>query len=473
MDLFHRHALNRACKLLDLAVLSLALAAAFALDSYPDRIRPITHILSTRVSILNCVLSVALLAAWHGCFSIVGLYESRRFLGLPREMTDVALATTFSALLLAGWGILFDVEIVGSTMLIRFWAAAVALLVLSRLVMQAVLHRLRRRGRNLRLVLIVGTNARAARTATWFTSDPSLGYRLIGFVDDPWPGIAGCERFGRVVAGLEQFPAYLRDNVVDEVVICLPMKSYYHEQQKLVEMCEKLGVTVRFPADLFESRRGTTDSDALLTVSGHSRLPLPMFVKRALDLVVASLLILIMAPAFLAIAIAVKISSPGSVFFVQERIGLHRRRFPMFKFRSMHSGAEQRLQELAKRNEVPGPVFKIRNDPRITPVGRFLRRTSLDELPQLFNVVRGEMSLVGPRPLPVRDYKGFTEDWHRRRFSVRPGLTCLWQVSGRSSIGFERWMELDMCYIDNWSLWLDLKILFRTVPALLRGRGAA
>jgi exopolysaccharide biosynthesis polyprenyl glycosylphosphotransferase len=240
-----------------------------------------------------------------------------------------------------------------------------------------------------------------------------------------------------------------------------------------VEMCEKLGVTVRFPADLFDSTRAAADSDTLLTVSGHSPLPLPMFVKRALDLLVASLVILVMAPAFLAIAIAVKLSTPGRVFFVQERIGLHRRRFPMFKFRSMHSGAEQRMQELARLNEVPGPVFKIRDDPRITRVGRFLRRTSLDELPQLFNVVRGEMSLVGPRPLPVRDYQGFTEDWHRRRFSVRPGLTCLWQVSGRSSIGFERWMELDMCYIDNWSLWLDLKILFRTVPALLRGRGAA
>ena len=167
------------------------------------------------------------------------------------------------------------------------------------------------------------------------------------------------------------------------------------------------------------------------------------------------------------------ITSPGPVFFVQERVGLNKRRFRLYKFRTMLKDAELKQAELESLNEVEGPVFKIKNDPRITPIGKFLRKMSIDELSQLINVLKGDMSLVGPRPLPVRDYNGFDQDWHRRRFSVRPGITCLWQVDGRSDIPFETWMELDMKYIDNWSLTLDLKILLRTLPAVLRGSGAA
>jgi lipopolysaccharide/colanic/teichoic acid biosynthesis glycosyltransferase len=167
------------------------------------------------------------------------------------------------------------------------------------------------------------------------------------------------------------------------------------------------------------------------------------------------------------------LTSAGPVFFVQERVGINKRRFKVLKFRTMVVDAERRQQTLETLNEATGPVFKIRNDPRITPLGKFLRKTSIDELPQLCNVLNGDMSLVGPRPLPVRDYNGFSQDWHRRRFSVRPGITCLWQVNGRSRLPFEKWMELDMEYIDRWSLWLDLKILVKTVPAVLKGSGAA
>lgn len=180
-----------------------------------------------------------------------------------------------------------------------------------------------------------------------------------------------------------------------------------------------------------------------------------------------------MAPLFLAVALLIKLTSEGPVFFTQERLGLNKRRFRIFKFRTMVAGAEQKQAELEHLNEVEGPVFKIKCDPRVTLVGKVLRKTSIDELPQLLNVLKGEMSLVGPRPLPVRDYEGFDQDWHRRRFSVRPGLTCLWQISGRSSISFDKWMELDMQYIDEWSLWLDLKILAGTIPAVLKGAGAA
>jgi lipopolysaccharide/colanic/teichoic acid biosynthesis glycosyltransferase len=173
------------------------------------------------------------------------------------------------------------------------------------------------------------------------------------------------------------------------------------------------------------------------------------------------------------VAILVKLTSPGPVFFRQLRVGLNKRQFSIYKFRTMVANAEQLQDQLLSMNEMAGPVFKIKKDPRITPLGRILRNTSVDELPQLFNVLKGDMSLVGPRAMSIRDYQLFDKDWQRRRFSVKPGITCLWQIQGRNSIPFEKWMELDMQYIDTWSLWLDLKILMQTVPAVLRGTGAA
>jgi len=183
-------------------------------------------------------------------------------------------------------------------------------------------------------------------------------------------------------------------------------------------------------------------------------------------------LIILFSPLLLIVAILIKLMSPGPVLFIQSRIGRNKRRFKIYKFRTMVIDAEKQLSKIEHLNEVTGPVFKIKNDPRIIPFGRILRRTSIDELPQLFNVLKGDMSLVGPRPLPVRDYQGFNKDWQRRRFSVKPGITCLWQVQGRTSIPFEKWMELDLEYIDKWSLRLDFEILLRTIPTVLRGTGA-
>jgi exopolysaccharide biosynthesis polyprenyl glycosylphosphotransferase len=198
-----------------------------------------------------------------------------------------------------------------------------------------------------------------------------------------------------------------------------------------------------------------------------------MVAKRLMDMMIAGSALIVLSPLMLVVAALIRARSSGSVFFTQERMGVNKRRFRLYKFRTMVPDAEKKLAGLEHLNEASGPVFKIRNDPRITPVGRFLRKTSIDELPQLINVLLGDMSLVGPRPLPVRDYESFNTAWHRRRFSVKPGITCLWQVMGRSSIPFERWMELDMQYIDQWSLVLDLQILLKTIPAVLRGSGAS
>ncbi len=201
--------------------------------------------------------------------------------------------------------------------------------------------------------------------------------------------------------------------------------------------------------------------------------PLSLFIKRVLDIAGSLILLISLAPLFLVVSLLIKRDSPGPVFFIQERVGLGKRRFRLYKFRTMVADAEKRMKEIEHLNEVSGPVFKIKDDPRITRTGKFLRKTSIDELPQLINVLKGDMSLVGPRPLPVRDYNGFDQDWHRRRFSVRPGITCLWQVNGRSNVSFEKWMKLDMEYIDKWSLLFDLRILAKTIPAVVKGSGAS
>ena len=334
-------------------------------------------------------------------------------------------------------------------------------------------------GRNLRNLLIVGTNPRAVRFARKIEAKPELGYRIIGFVDDDWDGIQEFHRTGyRQVSSLDQFPDFLRRYVVDEVLLCLPMSSFYPRASAIVGQCEKQGIIVRFLSDLFNLKKAKSKADQfegeyLLTLYTGTIDGWPAIMKRTIDLILSLALILLFSPLFLIVSLLIKATSPGPVFFLQERLGLHKRRFRIYKFRTMDPDAEAKQAALEHLNEVDGAAFKITNDPRITPIGRFLRKTSLDELPQLFNVLKGEMSMVGPRPLPIRDYEGFDQDWHRRRFSVRPGITCLWQVNGRSNVSFDRWMELDMEYIDQWSLLLDLKILLKTVPVVIRGSGAS
>ncbi len=193
--------------------------------------------------------------------------------------------------------------------------------------------------------------------------------------------------------------------------------------------------------------------------------------KRAFDVIASVILLFLFSPLMLLVAILIKLTSPGPALFRQPRLGYHRRNFTMYKFRTMAKDAEQRIRDVEHLNEVSGPVFKIRRDPRVTWIGRLLRRSSIDELPQLVNVLKGDMSLVGPRPLSYRDYEGW-HHWQPRRFHVRPGMTCLWQIQGRSLVPFAKWMQLDLQYVDDWSLWLDFQILARTIPAVLKGTGA-
>jgi exopolysaccharide biosynthesis polyprenyl glycosylphosphotransferase len=337
---------------------------------------------------------------------------------------------------------------------------------------------LRRAGRNLRFVLVVGSGPRTQQVVKRLEARPELGYRIIGYIDDGHngdgpPPIPGVENLGNV----KDLPDILARRVVDEVVVALPIKSFYDETAAVIRWCEEQGIQTRVPVDFFNLTLASPQMDVfegmpILALVPHRILGRHAVAKSTLDFVVSVSLLTVLAPLFLVVAWLIRRDSPGPVFFVQQRVGLSKRPFGLIKFRTMIQDSEALQLQLLHLNEAPGPVFKIRNDPRVTRVGRWLRRLSIDELPQLINVLKGEMSLVGPRPLPLRDVEGFTEDWQRRRFSVKPGITGLWQVSGRSSIPFDRWMQLDMAYIDNCSLSLDLKILLRTLPIVFRGSGA-
>ncbi len=261
-------------------------------------------------------------------------------------------------------------------------------------------------------------------------------------------------------------------------VILSARHAYFEQVEAAVRACELEGVEAWLVADFFRTQISRTSFDdfygwPVLVFKSTPEASWQGVLKKLLDFIASVIALIVLSPLFLLFAILIKATSKGPVFFHQERSGLNGQPFMMYKFRTMVSNAEQLKHELAAMNEMSGPVFKVSNDPRVTKIGKFLRKFSVDELPQLFNVLRGEMSLVGPRPLPVDEVKRFNDLAHRRRLSVKPGLTCLWQISGRNDVkDFRDWVQLDLEYIDNWSFWLDLKILWWTVPIVVTGAGA-
>lgn len=474
-----RNILHNAFTLSDLVVMALSFVLATSIASYERNTVTIVQLLSTPLTVQTFLLFLTFLFAWYSIFSFCHLYNSRPVSSPPTDIVSVTRATTLGTLVLSVAAILLRVEIITPVSLVAFWTITTFTTAATRLLLKFLIIRHRMRGRNLRHVVLVGTNRRAVQFAQHIQAQPELGYRIVGFVDDEYANAGMFRASGyTLVSSIATFPAFLRENVVDEVVNALPMKSRYDQASKIVALCAEQGIIARSLSDIFPPLNGKVkaehlESDSVITVYSGSMQDWPVLVKRALDFSVSSLLIILLAPFLLFIAFLITVSSPGPALFVQQRVGLNKRRFRLYKFRTMVPDAEKKLSELEHLNEASGPVFKIKQDPRITPLGRILRRTSIDELPQLLNVLKGDMSLVGPRPLPVRDYNGFDQDWQRRRFSVRPGLTCLWQVNGRSDVSFERWMELDMEYIDNWCLSLDIRILAKTIPAVLLGSGAA
>jgi len=425
--------------------------------------------LSTYLPLLPFVLVV-----WGLLLTALRAAAPGEAFSLSREIGRVLRAVALGVLVVASAGYLLRLEFVSRPFLLLFGATSAVALTLAR-----IAERRTRWGRRLsqapeRVVVVVGCDDGAVELARRIAAHRAWGFSVRGLIDAD--GCGRAEAGGLpVLAAVEGLPALLATEVIDEVVLAVAPRQL-GEQEDLLLRCQELGVRVRVALKPFAHLQPRLelerfDGVPLLTFATMPTATLALFVKRVADVLASAVGLVVLLPLWALIAALVKLSSPGPVLFRQVRCGLRGRRFVLLKFRTMVEDADRRRSEVDHLNVMDGPVFKAPGDPRVTAIGSWLRRSSLDELPQLVNVLRGDMSLVGPRP-PLPDEVVRYQPWQRRRLAMKPGLTCLWQVSGRSGLDFATWMELDLAYIDSWSLWLDVRILARTVPAVLRGRGA-
>jgi len=364
---------------------------------------------------------------------------------------------------------------ISRSFILAFSLTTYVLLVIGRLMVRVIMRELYRQGFHLRNILIVGTGRRARMYVERIAAHQEWGVKIVGYVDDQ-PAISDQALLGaKIIGKLEDIPTLIEKNVIDEVVVILP-RRWLSQLENIVRACEEMGIEITIAADFFDTTISKTCFTIfydlpLLTLSTSSPPKLQIMIKNIFDTISAIILLILSFPLFIITAIVIKLTSCGPVFYKQTRCCLNGRKFTMYKFRTMYIDAEEHLALLREYNEMDGPVFKMQNDPRVTPIGSFLRKTSTDEWPQLINVLKGEMSLVGPRP-PLPEETWRYDRWQRRRLSVKPGITGLWQVSGRNTIDFQEWMKLDLYYIDHWSLWLDVQILLKTLPAVIKGTGA-
>ncbi len=329
--------------------------------------------------------------------------------------------------------------------------------------------------RTARRIVFSGVNERSLATAEKIMAHPDWNLQIVGFLQKPGEGVSSENVPAPVLGYFDDIVEISRSTVIDDVIFH-PETHELAGLEASLQVCERLGIRTHLIADFFNLpvariNFGYLEEIPLITFSTVPAREWPLFAKQIMDYIGALAAIVIFSPVMAAIAVLIRLDSRGPVLFHQTRVGLNGRRFQLLKFRSMVKDAETMRREVDDLNEMDGPVFKAANDPRITRVGKWLRKTSLDELPQLFNVLSGHLSLVGPRP-PIPEEVIEYQPWQRRRLSMKPGITCIWQVSGRSDVNFEEWMRMDLKYIDTWSLGLDIKILLKTIPAVLMGKGA-
>jgi exopolysaccharide biosynthesis polyprenyl glycosylphosphotransferase len=469
----------QAHKVLDICLTAAAFVAAYYIkrDFLPEPFRGLLIAPNYYLILLMIII------IWYVVFSLVDLYESYRRRPFIQIFFNMAKGVSIGMLLLILCMYIFKITDVSRIMMGIFFLLNIGLLGLSKGVVYAVLTQYRTKGFNFRNILIIGSRERAREIIDVIEDHLGAGFRVLGCLDTD-PNAVGKSVKGniRVIGLVRNLEKLLREEVVDELIFAMPLRRIT-EADQYINKAEKIGVTVRIVPDwqihglMYRPNIASIQFDDFLGVPTMALNSTPanqgaLLIKNGVDYLSAGIAMILLAPLFFLISCAIKLSSPGPIFFRQERCGLNGRRFMIYKFRTMVAGAEPMRPELDALNESQGPAFKIKKDPRIIPyVGTFLRRTGFDELPQLMNILKGEMSLVGPRP-PIPSEVEAYDIWQRRRLSMKPGLTCLWQVRpDRNDIAFNEWMQMDLHYIDKWSLGLDFRIMLQTIKAVLAGAG--
>ena len=471
--------LIRATRLLDLGML---VATALLVIHYPSGLDTMTErspaTLPERA--IDALAMLVLVFGWLVIFDYCIRYKGDRLVAMRLQLRSLVKATTLAAFWFLIISAVFSLRSVNTIGVAFFWVIVTAVGILTRVGLKGLLISARRSGYNYRYLLMVGANPRAAEFARKIASRPELGYKLVGFVAESeesrqeWDGKGSP---APVIGMVDDIRAILERERVDEMLVCLSVEAKFRTVANVIANARDLGIVLRIIPEasegaLLKKLHIEEFENEYVVTFFREQLLLQLLVKRMLDVGITVTALLVLSPLMAVVALVIRLNSTGPVFFIQDRVGMNQRRFRLYKFRSMVVDAEQRKKEFAHLNEQDGPAFKLSHDPRITSIGRFIRKTSIDELPQLFNVLKGEMSLVGPRP-PLPDEVSQYQWLFRRRLSVKPGITCVWQVSGRNCTTFDEWMNMDKQYVENWSLWLDFKILLKTVPAVLLCRGAS
>jgi len=420
-------------------------------------------------------LLLVVILLWNLLFAVGRTGGKAAISGGFDVVKEVALTVLTGNVLIGAAIFILKYDFISRFFIVIFAAIDFVFLCVFRIYAKAGISRFRNLLNEDQNVLIVGTDEKAAHVAEVLEASRDWGYRLVGVVRESPQSVVDRRLEAHTVVELESLGEVLKNRVIDEVIFVVP-KEALARMEEIFLICEEEGIKTRVMLSFFPHLTSKIYLEALhdlplLTFTTTPQDEYLLFVKNAVDIVLAAVLIVVLAPLLLLIALLVKLTSRGPAIFTQIRCGLGGRKFVLYKFRSMIDDAERKKSQLAHLNEMSGPVFKLSNDPRCTPLGRFLRKFSLDEFPQLLNILRGDMSFVGPRP-PIPEEVERYQRWQRRRLRMKPGLTCLWQVSGRNDVDFAEWMRMDLEYIDSWSLLLDLKILLKTIPIVIFGKGA-